>query len=154
MSIECVTYGCGNEFQAEKFDTATVWPGREYFAKPKGGLWGSPVDAEYGWKEWCESADFREFTEADSFHWIASGRIFWIDSYRDCLKLPWNDPPSEGFWSAHSRGIDWEELKKVCDVVYLTERGEQETRYTSDVTLYGYDCECVLALNESAIHPL
>lgn len=30
--------------------------------KPDFGLWGSPVDCEFGWKEWCESEDFHTDT--------------------------------------------------------------------------------------------
>jgi len=26
--------------------------------KPTGGLWTSPVDSEYGWREWCEQESF------------------------------------------------------------------------------------------------
>ena len=25
------------------------------FQEIKGGLWASPIDAEYGWKDWCEA---------------------------------------------------------------------------------------------------
>ena len=33
-----------------------------YINKPDFGLWGSPVDCEFVWKEWCESEDFRTDT--------------------------------------------------------------------------------------------
>ncbi len=33
-----------------------------YINKPDFGLWGSPVDCEFGWKEWCESEDFHTDT--------------------------------------------------------------------------------------------
>ncbi len=26
--------------------------------KPKSALWGSPVDAEFGWREWCEAENY------------------------------------------------------------------------------------------------
>ena len=31
-----------------------------FFSKPTGGLWASPVDEPFGWKEWCEREHFRK----------------------------------------------------------------------------------------------
>ena len=77
-----------------------------------------------------------------------------IDSYLDCAQLPWmeeKDPRMKQYRKYN--GIDWEELKTVADAVYLTGNGEAETRFVTEHSLYGYDCECVLALKGSAIFP-
>ena len=36
-------------------------------SKPDKGLWASPVNAEWGWKDWCEAEDFRMDTFSESF---------------------------------------------------------------------------------------
>ena len=48
-------------------------------------------------------------------------------------------------------GIDFEKmLSDGIDAIYLTEKGEQETRFESP-GLYGWDCECVLVMNPDCI---
>ena len=46
-----IHYGC-TSFDRSKFQEIKNEP---CFCKPKGGLWASPANAEYGWKDWCES---------------------------------------------------------------------------------------------------
>lgn len=31
------------------------------FIKPAGGLWTSPINSTWGWKEWCKANNFREY---------------------------------------------------------------------------------------------
>ncbi|MCK9429605.1 MAG: hypothetical protein M0R17_06335 [Candidatus Omnitrophica bacterium] len=40
---------------------------RLYFCKPKGGLWTSPINSNWGWKDWCTSENFSECNEENSF---------------------------------------------------------------------------------------
>ena len=35
--------------------------------KPKKALWGSPVDAEFGWRDWCENEEWWPGGEPDYF---------------------------------------------------------------------------------------
>ena len=37
------------------------------WSKPIGGLWASPTNTDFGWKDWCKSEDFRECDEENSF---------------------------------------------------------------------------------------
>ena len=52
MSDIYVTYGLGNIFQKNKCNINLQC---NYNGKPKSGWWGSPIDTEFGWKDWCMS---------------------------------------------------------------------------------------------------
>ena len=55
-------------FGATKYNPELVQPIKnENWAKPKGGLWTSPVNSEWGWKHWCEAESFRDCNEENSF---------------------------------------------------------------------------------------
>jgi len=113
--------------------------------KAKGGLWTSPVDANYGWKEWCEAEDFRTIDK--SFKVEFSGELLVINALSDLDELPWIE----------SSGIHFITFQAICaggfayDAIYLTEKGEAETRYSSPLSLYGWDCECVFILNPKSV---
>ena len=111
--------------------------------KPIGGLWASPVDSTYGWKQWCENEDFRECT--GGFKFDIKGEVLVIDSEADIHQMPWVE---DGILSY----ILFTQLARDYDAILLTEAGEGDTRWTeNDKNLYGWDCECVLILNQSAI---
>jgi hypothetical protein len=48
-----ITY-CRYPFDISKIEVNL----RSRINKPTNTLWGSPVDAEYGWRDWCESNEF------------------------------------------------------------------------------------------------
>lgn len=57
-----IHYG-SNQLFKEKVTEMKREPGSNMaINKPDFGLWGSPVDCEFGWKEWCESEDFHTDT--------------------------------------------------------------------------------------------
>ena len=47
--------------------------------------------------------------------------------------------------------IDFKEASKTWDAIFLTEKGQRETRFTHPKNLYGWDCESVLILNSNII---
>lgn len=47
------------KFNIKKFDNIK----NKYGNKPDGGLWLSPVNSKWGWKDWCESERFKECNE-------------------------------------------------------------------------------------------
>lgn len=115
--------------------------------KPKGGIWASPLDASFGWKDWCELAKFGNISseypvilDLDTTNFIV------VDRGSDLDKLPWY----KKFGVLES--IDFKKLvNQGVDGIYLTSRGEAETRFTYPRTLYGWDCESVLILNKRCI---
>ena len=115
--------------------------------KPKGGLWTSPVNSEWGWKHWCEAENYRDCDEEKSFKVIlnADAKIFVINSLEDLKNAPLiNFKIGEGYQKQY---LDFELLAKNYDAIWLTEKGQNETHLSYPLSLYGWDCESVLIMN-------
>lgn len=137
MVLRLITYGCG-----EKFDVAKFNPIKNKFIKPSGGLWASPVDSRYGWREWCADNSFGDISS--SFEFEFDGNVFVIDDTRAACRLPWID-------LRDSKRPDFERVALLgYDAIWLTEDGERKTRF-DEPSLYGWDCESVLIMNPSGI---
>lgn len=116
--------------------------------KPKGGLWASPVNSDWGWKDWCESEDFRECTTYFDFSLKPGSNIYVIDSYADLEKFKYISLNSS---TINRCTIDFEAAKLEYDAIFLTDLGERATRLTHPFTLYGWDCESLLVLRKESI---
>lgn len=147
MSLHLIHYG-SDAFSFSKFkpvidETYQGW------IKPKGGLWTSPVDSKFGWKQWCKAEDFPIDLD-HSFELQLDGNVIVIDKESDLDKLCWRDISQ---WSKYS--FFWEPLvNEGVDAVYLTEEGQWKTRFSSPKSLYGWDCESVLVMNPKCIMPI
>lgn len=113
-----------------------------YWIKPKGGLWTSPLNSEYGWKDWNESEMHCECSDDNCFILELNDycRILVIDSFDDlddCVSIQ---------YPHYNTAMDFELLQTKYDAIWLTYRGQIDTRY-SQPNLYGWDCETVLILN-------
>lgn len=120
--------------------------------KPKygTGLWVSPINSSFGWKDWCTLEDFRDCKESNSFilNLKKSARVLTIDSLEDSRKLFRYYVKATNKYTSY---IDFEKLSKDYDAIFLTDKGQQETRFVWDeekgVELYGWDCESLLIMN-------
>lgn len=140
-SLELIHYG-SDSFNTHRFrEIADVQR-----IKPIGGLWASPVDAQHGWKQWCEDADFGKEALKKHFLFNYTGNTLIIDKLEDLGKLPWYTP-MEFFHFILFQPL----LLQGYDAIYLTEKGEHETRLTFPRNLYGWDCESVLVMNPKCI---
>lgn len=138
VRLHLITYGCGNFFDRNRF----VPIQNRRHIKPTGGLWASPVGAAYGWREWCIAEEWGDL--GSSFETIYEGYTLIVDSLDDLSDFIWQPG-----------GINWPDYeamlkKNPIDGIYLTERGQDATRWSSP-GLYGYDCECVLVMNPDAV---
>jgi len=117
------------------------------WVKPKGGLWTSPINSNWGWKDWCESENFRDCNEANSFKlkFKNDAKIMLIDSLKDLLNLPKRIIDYGN--NCKREYPDFELLATICDAIWLTEKGQNETHLSYPNSLYGWDCESVLILN-------
>lgn len=139
MKLQLITYGCGEKFDATKFKPIK----NRYFVKPEGGLWASPVNSSYGWREWCEENSFGDLSHKFEFEF--EGNVFVINNERDARCMEWLE----------SYGIKYPDFEKLVslgyDAILLTEKGQQETRF-GEPSLCGWDCESVLVMNPECVH--
>ena len=121
--------------------------------KPEGGLWSSPINSTYGWKDWCKQENFRDCDKDKSFIFSLkkSTRLLVIDSVLCLEKIIWIEN-SINYGSFLSE-IDFEELSQRYDAIHLTKAGQIATEFIDcdNHNLYGWDCESVLILNQNCI---
>lgn len=132
--------------------------------KPYGGIWASPVDSKYGWDRWCKEEDFRDIDKLVKVEMeieiLEDKNLIIIDSKKDLNKLIWTPLPivkdlAEKLGLVPPFGmeiIDFVAMKdKGIDAIWLTEKGQWDTRLCYPRNLYGWDCECILILSERCI---
>lgn len=121
------------------------------FPKPKsGGLWTSPVDSVNGWREWCENEDFNVWKLEKSFRLeISTKHLLVIDSGDDFETKMVGSYMEMG--SCGLTEIDWRSLVETYHGIWLTAKGESETRFSFPYNLCMWDCETVLLFNEKPI---
>lgn len=122
--------------------------------KPHGGLWSCPYtpNSKYisEWHEFC-SEEFESGLKPKAilFDFKQDTRIYTVNSLRDLKELYISYKRNDGEYS-FLQTLDFEELSKYFDVMYLTSRGQYETRFTNP-TLYGWDVESCLIMNFDCI---
>lgn len=116
---------------------------REFFNKPRGGLWSSPYCEENefksDWYRWCQEEQFNSDINIGVIFCLESNsRILKIDSFDD-LKFITDKYENINIdeFPIKQKFLDFEKISKDYDVIYLTNKGEQETRYTFEYSLYG-----------------
>lgn len=110
-------------------------------------FWASPVDTEWGWKDWCKSENFcvSELTDAFVFELKDGAKVFEINSGDDVLKMPMQSTDLTitvikpiDFEAMLSQGVDAIEFNyTLCPSLYWE--------------LYGWDCDSLLVLNPDII---
>lgn len=157
--MEFITLGCGNKFDASKFNPIENSP---YFCKPKGGLWSSPINSEWGWRQWVES-EMPQWMEQKygltqfRFTLKPGAKIYTVDSVVDLLMIPHKIKMPGIFSSCFGDLIDFEAMAKEFDAILLTEAGESQTRYSEHdfgMSLYGWDCESLLVLRPDNVEEI
>lgn len=112
----------------------------QHFSKPTGGLWASPVDANNGWKVWCDAENFRECEIENSFTFTLrdDANVLYIDS-KECL----TDLPKQNTWHDIWCTLDFEKLMETYDAVELNLSAAPNLYFE----LYGWDCDSILIMN-------
>lgn len=117
------------------------------FTKPSGGLWASPVDAEFGWKDWCEREDFDwcDLKKSFTFTLRESARVLCVSSVEVLRDLPQQHKIGDFTnWTL----LDFEKLlADGWDAVEVSISADPRLYWT----LYGWDCDSVVVLNPDVI---
>lgn len=130
-------------FDMELFNWIT---NRGLYVKPIGGLWASPVDASFGWKDWNRDSRFVTCNDENSFTFTLSdeARVLVIDN-NDLLKgLPQRE---EEFALDTWCLLDFEKLSEDYDAIELVLSSDGRLYWS----LYGWDCDCILVMNPNVV---
>lgn len=140
-----------DEFVIGRFEPIS---NKSMFPKPRGGLWASPIDAPFGWLDWCEENDFN--TE----HYMSCGFEFSLRDGSKVLdisvpeKVANLDPgyfvkrPSlevEGLCFPETVYLDYERIAEDFDAILFELNG------WSYYAFYGWDCDTLLVLNPDSV---
>ena len=132
--------------------------------KPKSALWGSPIDAEFGWREWCEAENYipgkrhMSFDEyfKTYFTWTLKddSKIYTISDMNDIQKLAYYIGiihRSDKFFNYYI--LDY---KMAYDMGYTAIELCNPTlghRFFNDLELLfnSWDCESIVVLDPSKV---
>lgn len=110
-----ITYGF-NHFDKNIFGITENNTIENFLNKPQNAWWGSPVDTEFGWKEWCESRRCGILASGDKnigyIKWKLNegAKLLYIENYSDLLKIPFIEENIDGFSNIE---IDFNKLRQL-----------------------------------------
>ena len=152
------------EFIPKKFKKIS----NTFIAKPKGGLWASPENAEYGWKEFCKDSGFNLNRLQNSFKFKLNGgaKVLDLSSYRDFLKIPLDETKTKASsleeipWMPTRTGypLDWKALVGKYDAIEINYSDfeydtENEENSINEYPVF-WDCDSICIINPEIIEML
>lgn len=139
--MKYIHYG-DNKFDINKFNHIV---NRPEFTKPIGGFWGSRVNAEFGWKDWCIENEFKaDLDNYFEFELKDNAKILIINNIEQLEKLPQvNNKITFKIWKC----LDFEKLSKEYDAIEILI--SKDHRLYQEV--YGWDCDSILVMNPRVI---
>lgn len=150
MKREYIHYG-HKHFDKSLFKEVRGWD--NCTNKPYGGLWGSPVDTDWGWMNWCVSEQFHLDRYKDSFKFTLENgsKVFHIRNRNDIFKLPVAKYPDPNSFSCIGWYYDWDKIAKKYDAV--------ELHFSNDYSLfhdvfYCWDVDSIIVLNPDIIREI
>ena len=120
-----------------------------HWVKPfDGGLWASPKDSEYGWRDWCIDNDYgvEKLKRSFEFEIREDSKILNLRSMKEI-----REASDKGFlYLAYPNRddlfyLDFELIVKNYDAIYY------ECNNETYFPLYGWDCDSLLVLNKNII---
>lgn len=141
-------------YGAAHFDKDRFLPAKneEGWVKPTGGLWGSPVDSKYGWKEWCEENHYKSDATEECFYFRLDCPNNWAVIH---TREEWEQYPKQ----PRPYGCDHD----ILDYDKIMQQGmgdgiplyaivaEFADREAFADCFWGYDCDSVIVLNDSIL---
>lgn len=125
----------------------------QFINKPDGGLWASPTNSRWGWRDWCLSEDYPINLDVwTRFRLVPKARILEIhclDHLKDVFSRYGRRHPL-----LREVVLDWNLLRAHYDGVFLSEQGNNECHLPLELgapDLNGWDCESLLVLDLSKI---
>lgn len=139
-------------FGSDKLQPIAPVKNASYWVKPeRKGLYTSPVDSCFSWKDWCIIESFNLSNLEKSFKLdITVDDLLLIDSYKDLEEKMVNTHLMRIVYPGVCE-VDFETMSLRYDGMWLTMNGQKGTRFTHPFHLYVWDCETVLLFNEKPI---
>ena len=154
--MKYIHYG-SNKFDPQEF-LPIVNQTRNWTKPKQGGLWASPIDAKYGWKQWCIDEDFNllNLSAHFDFQLKSEAEIYRIDSAKS-LKLFVHMFPgaemSELDRLAYDLDTDyWPDYRKASEMYDGVEVSLSDCPQLYR-WLYGWDCDSIVVWNLSVVDP-
>lgn len=132
-----------------------MWRGRMgYTNKPIFGLWASPVDSEWGWRNFCMDGgwNLERLTNKFLFKLSPDSKIYVIDNIEDLNAISAFGPDSFGWKTINFRKL----LNEGYDGLYITRDAAhiQDDSKTMLKGLDSWDVESICVFNKDVIIPI
>ena len=136
-------------YGSTKFEPETFNPiQNRLFVKPTGGFWASPIETEWGWKDWCEAENYEECEKENSFTFTLSenANVLYLNNVEDLDSLP-------KFLNNSIMGIVYLDFEKILESGYDAIEIHLEAFSLEGLygKLYGWDCDSILIMNPEII---
>lgn len=148
-------------------------------SKPSGGFWGSPVNAFYGWKDWCIDNEFGDYDFNNPIYWYLKNntKIFEV-GYDDVTDISESNPLLQFIYNKKSQKyvsdvlienpeltstsfgkvwrdicIDFNKMKSAgIDAIELMDAGIGHYFINAiEVMFNSWDCESIVVINPEKI---
>lgn len=158
-----ITYGKGNIFDKEKLPKVEdLEIELSCLNKVRKTLWGSPIDANYGWKQWCEDNGFNTelLTESNSFCWTLKkeAKILYIEDLQDIFdKVPFIKAPLYEGSTYMETFIDFKKIIAKYDAMEICmDNGYFGHMFVDkrEQCFNSWDCDSIMVFNREMIIPL
>ena len=147
MEFDKKYFNCNDVISLNPFDPIN---------KPRYGFWASPIDAEFGWKDFCEQNQMEDMMGGVKFTFKLSkdAKIFNIKDLDDIERLPYTSSTEIAF--AESVFVDFDELKRRgYDGVELFDSGiGHYFANKKELCFNAWDCESIVIWNPDIIIPI
>lgn len=156
-----ITYGKGNSFDKEKLPKVEdLEIELSPINKIQKTLWGSPIDANYGWKDWCESESFNTNKLLNSFQWTLKpeAKVLYIEDLQDIFdKVPFIEAPLFKGSSWKSTFVDFKKIISEYDAMEISmDNGYLGHMFVDkrEECFNSWDCDSIMVFNREMIVPL
>lgn len=131
--------------------------------KPNAGLWASPVNSNWGWKDWCESEQFykNDFSKYFVFKLKPNAKILTIRSLEDwdmILNEVFKDRDGYNILEnlflnidTNERDMIWDYISKFYDAILVIMDDNYDEMHMS-FEFNSWDCDSIVVFNPEVVN--
>lgn len=128
-----------------------------YINKPTEAFWGSPENAEYGWKEWCKSEEFGDYDFDNPIRWkLKDGSKIYTINLKSVTTINGINKLSRYIINNELKSmiyLNYRQMRNnnIAAVELLDARVGHLFRNKIELSFNGWDCESIVVLDPSKI---